>query len=411
MFRFVSENNRNNLVVFIHGFTGAEETWVNEEGKSFAEMLLNFEEIQLNYDFAEVIYYSKIMDFQKTKSASKFIKNLFKRSTKAVKKNVEINELAKFVRSLIHYNCESYENIIVIAHSMGGLVAKALVIDEIKNASTKKVKKYISLAVPHSGSNFAVIAGSIFTNPQVIDLEPLSEAVKSLNEDWLRLQDALPSSLYIYGQYDTIVPKTSAVPIGIGDDCIVPCDEDHNSITKPLAADRLCFLAVKKELESFYKQEKIETALEIREFQDTGQLDNEIFVLKLLLAQVHNVLVYDAKQTFFNAEFMQKVLVARGIGISELESLYARIRSIYALAFGKLLSGEIKSSDELVTEVHKNIKKEDREALSCSISAITYYQKTGMLHQLANRYDKEIQWAIKQGPAEVEEYRRMRKNE
>ncbi|MCU4845322.1 hypothetical protein OB969_14235 [Bacillus cereus] len=411
MFRFISENNRNNLVVFIHGFTGAEETWVNEEGKSFAEMLLNFEEIQLNYDFAEVIYYSKIMDFQKTKSASKFIKNLFKRSTKAVKKNVEINELAKFVRSLIHYNCESYENIIVIAHSMGGLVAKALVIDEIKNASTKKVKKYISLAVPHSGSNFAVIAGSIFTNPQVIDLEPLSEAVKSLNEDWLRLQDALPSSLYIYGQYDTIVPKTSAVPIGIGDDCIVPCDEDHNSITKPLAADRLCFLAVKKELESFYKQEKIETALEIREFQDTGQLDNEIFVLKLLLAQVHNVLVYDAKQTFFNAEFMQKVLVARGIGISELESLYARIRSIYALAFGKLLSGEIKSSDELVTEVHKNIKKEDREALSCSISAITYYQKTGMLHQLANRYDKEIQWAIKQGPAEVEEYRRMRKNE
>ncbi|KZD86459.1 ABC-three component system protein [Bacillus cereus] len=411
MFRFVSKNNRNNLVVFIHGFTGAEETWVNEEGKSFAEMLLNFEEIQLNYDFAEVIYYSKIMDFQKTKSASKFIKNLFKRSTKAVKKNVEINELAKFVRSLIHYNCESYENIIVIAHSMGGLVAKALVIDEIKNASTKKVKKYISLAVPHSGSNFAVIAGSIFTNPQVIDLEPLSEAVKSLNEDWLRLQDALPSSLYIYGQYDTIVPKTSAVPIGIGDDCIVPCDEDHNSITKPLAADRLCFLAVKKELESFYKQEKIETALEIREFQDTGQLDNEIFVLKLLLAKVHNVLVYDAKQTFFNAEFMQKVLVARGIGISELESLYARIRSIYALAFGKLLSGEIKSSDELVTEVHKNIKKEDREALSCSISAITYYQKTGMLHQLANRYDKEIQWAIKQGPAEVEEYRRMRKNE
>lgn len=411
MFRFVSKNNRNNLVVFIHGFTGAEETWVNEEGKSFAEMLLNFEEIQLNYDFAEVIYYSKIMDFQKTKSASKFIKNLFKRSTKAVKKNVEINELAKFVRSLIHYNCESYENIIVIAHSMGGLVAKALVIDEIKNTSTKKVKKYISLAVPHSGSNFAVIAGSIFTNPQVIDLEPLSEAVKSLNEDWLRLQDALPSSLYIYGQYDTIVPKTSAVPIGIVDDCIVPCDEDHNSITKPLAADRLCFLAVKKELESFYKQEKIETSLEIREFQDTGQLDNEIFVLKLLLAQVHNVLVYDAKQTFFNAEFMQKVLVARGIGVGELESLYARIRSIYALAFGKLLSGEIKSSDELVTEVHKNIKKEDREALSCSISAITYYQKTGMLHQLANRYDKEIQWAIKQGPAEVEEYRRMRKNE
>ncbi|EMX0192073.1 alpha/beta hydrolase [Bacillus cereus] len=197
MFRFISKNNRNNLVVFIHGFTGAEETWVNEEGKSFAEMLLSFEEIQLNYDFAEVIYYSKIMDFQKAKSASKFIKNLFKRSTKAVKKNLEINELAKFVRSLIHYNCESYENIIVIAHSMGGLVAKALVIDEIKNASTKKVKKYISLAVPHSGSNFAVIAGSIFTNPQVIDLEPLSEAVKSLNEDWLRLQDALPSSLYI----------------------------------------------------------------------------------------------------------------------------------------------------------------------------------------------------------------------
>lgn len=411
MFRFISKNNHNNLVVFIHGFTGAEETWINEEGKSFAEMLLGFEEIRSNHDFAEVIYYSKIMDFQKTKSASKFIKSIFKRSTKAVKKNIEINELAKFVRSLIHYNCESYENIIIIAHSMGGLVAKALIVDEIKNASTKRIKKYISLAVPHSGSNFAVIAGSIFNNPQVVNLEPLSEAVKSLNEDWLKLQKDLPSSLYIYGQYDMIVPKTSAVPIGIGEEYIVPCDEDHNSITKPMSVEKLCFLAVKKELVGFHEQEKVVDALEIREFEDTGQLDNEIFVLKLLLAQVHDVLIYDAKQTFFNAEFMQRVLVSRGIGISELESLYARIRSVYALAFGRLLAGEITSSNALVTEVHKNIKKEDRETLACSIPTISYYQKTGMLHQLANRYDKEIRWAIDHGPTEVEEYRRMRKSE
>jgi len=38
---------------------------------------------------------------------------------------------------------------------MGGLVAKRFILNDIKKNSTSKVKLYISLATPHSGSVLA----------------------------------------------------------------------------------------------------------------------------------------------------------------------------------------------------------------------------------------------------------------
>jgi len=408
MYKPIKCENKKNLVLFIHGFTGAEETWVNDKGESFADLLMKSKKIDDNYDFAQIVYYSKLLDFPRINVAKKLLGGLFGKASEPVKKNITIKKIGSLVRSTIRYNCEPYENIVIIAHSMGGLIAKSVILEENDTEMGNKIKLYISMAVPHSGSNFATVAKSLIRNEQIYDLNPLSESINQLQALWERKKDKLPLCLYLYGEYDTIVPQASAVPINIDDILIVPCDDDHTSITKPNSIDKISYLSIKKELTNIITKSTSEKEIVIKEYEDRGQLDDEIFVLKLLVAEVHNVLIYDAKQSFFNAEFMRKALISQSIHLKELESLYAQIRSIYTIAFGKLLSGEITTSNALLTLVHENIKKEDKEVLKSTIPAINYFQKTGMMHQLANNFDKEIWWAINNDSKDIEEYRAKR---
>ncbi|MFJ9383813.1 ABC-three component system protein [Peribacillus sp. NPDC101481] len=412
MYSSIRCEDKKSLVLFIHGFTGAEETWINDNGNSFAELLMKEKDIEKNYDFAQIVYYSKLLDFPKVNATKKLVSSIFGvKDTKPVKRNITIPKIGSLVRSAIRYNCESYENIIIVAHSMGGLVAKSVILDELETEMGEKFKLFISLAVPHSGSNFATIAKSLVRNEQILDLNPLSENVSRLQDEWVKFKDKIPKCLYLYGEYDTIVPKTSAVPVNVEGLSVVPCDDDHTSITKPKSLDTISLLAVKSELTKLISNNKISTNMEIKEFDDKGQLEDEIFVLKLLMADVHNVLIYDAKQTFFNAEYMRKALVSQSIHLKELESLYAKIRNLYAIVFGKLLSGEIKSSNELVTMVHEHIRREDIATLKSTLPAISYYQKIGMLHQLANNFEKEIWWAINNRPKDIEDFRLNRDKE
>ena len=44
MVEFISENNKKNLILFVHGFTGGKETWLtNSEGKKIPDYLLEVE--------------------------------------------------------------------------------------------------------------------------------------------------------------------------------------------------------------------------------------------------------------------------------------------------------------------------------------------------------------------------------
>ena len=51
MVKFVVNKNRNNLVLFVHGFTGGKDTWKNSSGSYFFDMLADDEivkEIKIN---------------------------------------------------------------------------------------------------------------------------------------------------------------------------------------------------------------------------------------------------------------------------------------------------------------------------------------------------------------------------
>lgn len=408
---YVWKKENKNIVLFIHGFTSDNETWTNSNGISFPEMLLRDQAIADNFDIAFVSYYTRLMDFYKIKTGTNLLNTIFGKVAKIAKKNVDVSELADLVYSHIYLNFDSYENIVVVAHSMGGLIAKACILKDIRiNGSNGKIKMFLSLAVPHYGTSWAAIGKGLAKNDQIIDLSPLSKALDELNRQWINpnISSELPQTVYYYGQYDSVVPRTSAVPYHADETSIVTCDDDHFSISKPLDQNKNVFVGVKKNLSGLADAILVADRLQVQKFRDEGQLDNEHFVIKLLIADVHRVLIKDAKETFFNAEYVTRSLIAQGANVAKLESLYRKINHLYTLAFGDLLTGKIKDSNDLVNTIHKQIKEEDHFSLKSALGNIDEFQKTGMLHQLANDLDEDIWWALNHSVNDISEFRKVR---
>ncbi|OAZ49947.1 ABC-three component system protein [Paenibacillus polymyxa] len=405
---FVSKNDRKNLVLFIHGFTGSKETWANENGQEFPKMLLEEEEIDEQFDIAYITYYTKLIDLYGIKSKTKKLMRMFNFNTGTARRNVGIEQLGEFIQAVIQYQCESYENIIIIAHSMGGLVAKSYILSELQQRPTNpQVKMFISLAVPHIGSEWATLGEKLFRNKQAVDLNPLSPLLSQSNRAWIESSNT-PKTVCFYGQFDDVVSKESAVLLQVEKPERVPCDEDHNTITRPINKERLVYVAVKSILQKFAKDASEQTVLTVQEFVDQGQMDDEIFVIRLLIADVHNIHVNSAKQTFFNAEYMRKVLMNQGDhAIKVLTELYVKIEFFYSVAFGKLMINELKDSNHLVTYVHDEIMKEP-ESLKCAIPLLSSFHKTGMLHQLMNKLEKDLWWAQGHNIQTIEEFRKVR---
>ena len=56
MIEFKLQNNKKNLILFVHGFCGGDDTWKNGDSPSFAELLAQDEIISNNYDIANYSY-------------------------------------------------------------------------------------------------------------------------------------------------------------------------------------------------------------------------------------------------------------------------------------------------------------------------------------------------------------------
>ena len=239
MIEFVDKRGKDKLVLFMHGFTGGKETWMNSRGESFPELLMQDKEIYDNFDFAYFTYYTRLISSKTTN----ILKKLFNKNEK-YKKNVNIETLSYLLGSDIRLNCEEYNNIIIVAHSMGGLIAKSYILEEEKKG-TSKVDYFISLAVPHNGSNWAIL-GQKLKNPQVNNLMPLNDSIRMLNEKWIEREKN--DVLYVVGIFDEIVSENSGIPLKTSIKNIERCENDHTTISKPESRNENNYLVVYKML-------------------------------------------------------------------------------------------------------------------------------------------------------------------
>lgn len=391
--------DKKNLIIFIHGFIGSEETWKKNDGSmSLIDYLIKDTEIFNNFNIALFEYHTELLNiFPKSKALFNFL------SKNKNPINLPINELSKLLESRIQYTCADYKNIILIGHSMGGLVAKRFILDNLRKNTDSKVKLYVSLATPHSGSIIANFGKFLINNVQANDLAALSESITAMNNEWVQNKN-LPKRIYGQGSYDKIVSKESSIALDADSQSVIYSNDDHFSIIVPkeknVIVDALIF-----ELNEFLKNQKIQSIENHEKFSDEGQYDEEIFVLKLIMADIHSTLLSSSKMAFYNAEFAIRKLKSLGVDINTLEPLYTKIQELYFIEFGELINGSHKNPNDLITAVHKKIREEDKKDLLSMHDALKSFQKLGMLQQLAGK-DNSIWWDKTHDENNFEEFKK-----
>lgn len=391
MIEFITKQNQRNLILFVHGFTGGKDTWKNKEYGYFFDILNTQPVVRNNFDIATFEYFTTLSNLLATaKSSVGKLRSLFKSLTPKTKKNIGVDEIADLLRSEIRFQLRNYDHIVVIAHSMGGLVTKASIVKDAKDDVQCRIKLFISLAVPHLGAELATYGKLFSDNVQINDLAPLSDICPKLNDQWVKLS-LKPTIKYFYGSYDGIVKEVSAVGTDNLKQDAIACADDHVSICKPEGPNSTVIIAIATFLEEFITGDSGEAALEIKKLSDEGQFDDEYFVLKLLVADVHNATVTHSKELFLNAEYARK-LFSSSADQKKLQELYEKIRSLYKDSFDKFIADGMKNSGQLVSEIHDKIVREDSAYLRTALPLIHALHKKGMLHQLANDLRQDIWW-------------------
>ncbi|HIF9452842.1 TPA: ABC-three component system protein [Photobacterium damselae] len=381
-----------NLVLFIHGFTGdAVDTWSNANGKCFPELLLENSYIQKNFDIASYSYFTTLLNlFADTKEKARWLKDLIRKRTHKKERNLDIDELSNNLTSHMRFTLEQYENIYIVAHSMGGLIAKNLIVNDLNRRGSSKVKLFISLAVPHQGSALSVPGGVISSNLQISNLNPVEKFINSLNQKWVYL-DSKPTTKYFYGNYDTVVTKYSAIAIDKVEKDIVSVPEDHKTISKPESHESLVSTSVSSFIVEQHKNVKLSDA-GFQRLPNNDELDKELFVIKLIVADIAPESQNNAKELFYNAEYVRKLFNSRH-DKKQLEVLFDNIRQLYKDSFDRYLADDNLNSGMLLSEVHTKITEQDSILLKSLIPSLQNYHKKGMLHQLANNIDSDVWWS------------------
>lgn len=223
------------LLLFIHGLgSTSEETWRVFEGVLSKDM-----DIQNRFDVDFFEYPAQKMHIPF------FRPNILK-----------IQSLSRALKSYVEAISHKYRDIILVCHSMGGLVARQYLLEEAQQQRNLKVVKIIYLAVPHTGAALASIAKyfCIF-QLQIRQLCRESDFIDNLNSSWSRLGlDNAFSMLSIWGADDRVVSEGSASYCGESCNTRIVVGKDHGSIVCPVSHGDVMYIHFKKHIfDSMYE--------------------------------------------------------------------------------------------------------------------------------------------------------------
>ena len=251
-----------NLVILIHGLGASESTWVHE-GVSWINLFLTDKTFR-NLDVGEISYDTShlangllpLMGINKIKIGR------FKSITVGKGPFTNIKILARELkREIDSKKIKQYKNVLLIGHSMGGLVAIRYILEEYENNATNNVRGMISLATPYNGSSFALynqLIKSINKNAQISSLEPNSNFLDATKRLWQKHLDSINLNFkFFFGTEDTIVPENSAIPHIISSKWAegIPLPGDHSSILKVTNHNSTSYRHVSEAVKEIFEQD------------------------------------------------------------------------------------------------------------------------------------------------------------
>lgn len=159
-----------------------------------------------------------------------------------------LRRIAEGLKTFIEERHGERSGITLIAHSLGGLIARQFIVSELRSGKALRIKKLALIAVPSSGSSLASVASTVsFRHLQLRRLARDDEGLQALNDDWeqLNVENGLEVR-YILGGCDQAVPHPSALPISGRDNKSMLINEDHRSIIRPKGMDDIRYQTVRR---------------------------------------------------------------------------------------------------------------------------------------------------------------------
>ncbi len=144
---------------------------------------------------------------------------------------------------------ENFNEVYFIAHSMGGLVVKRVLVELNRPAQVdklRKVKAALFIAAPTQGSNSAELASFLSANPQIANMKraDLNVFLQGLENQWQNLMRDRQASLFprSFCAYETkptygTVVVSRVYAASHCDQTPFPVDENHIDIVKPAGRD------------------------------------------------------------------------------------------------------------------------------------------------------------------------------
>jgi len=225
-----------NLALFAHGFTGhPTETWTE-----FPAL------IEADPDLAK---YDCCFWGYDTSLDPHFFKRLFWSD------NPKVETLGQSLRAQLANTAVDYGKIVLVAHSMGGLVVQLFLLEEMRRESRDhldRITEVVLYATPSNGLIKAALAALVHT--QAADMNWFGSVIQDLRFQWKKLVDDrraennLPFRLtLVAGAKDKFVPQsTSLDPFPFDEKEIVP--GDHVSMVKPTSQDDLAYQILKRRM-------------------------------------------------------------------------------------------------------------------------------------------------------------------
>ncbi len=224
------------LLLFIHGLGGDEKTW-----GEFPRLIEDDRELK-GFDVEIYTYPTSLI---RPKNVISFFSKLLAFFTPQ-SKLPKIQDIAEGLKTELTHRYGEYQEVFLVTHSMGGLVAKKYLIDILKtNSKEMSVKKLLLYAVPNNGADLAQIA-KFYPHEQIAQLTKNSDFIEFLNKDSaiLNLENYV-DTLYAIGTQDQIVDKQSAQMIWANTN-LETLHKGHMDIVKPKDKKDISYIVLKK---------------------------------------------------------------------------------------------------------------------------------------------------------------------